>query len=235
MCGHQCTSALVGNPRAGRRGAGARSRHAVHLRSRHEVGRLPNLRPGGVLIDVPHVERERRCGDRRRASQGAKVLYEPAFEHDGCWSWRHPEAGREAGPHRGQSPRSSSRALPDLAIQAHVLRAPASSPEDRADALEPECAIPISRTLHTGGLHGRGEECFRTSRRGPHLQRVLRVRCGGGAGRPLHHPWECPFMDRCCRRRAPRHRDPLPAVEGRRDEYRERGFGTILDLPGTKS
>ncbi len=51
----------------------------------HEVGRLAQQYvPGGVLIDVRHTERERRLRETAEALRnGAKILYEPAFEHDG--------------------------------------------------------------------------------------------------------------------------------------------------------
>ncbi len=51
----------------------------------HEVGRLAQTYvPGGILINVPYTERQRRLDETAAALRnGAKVLYEPAFEHDG--------------------------------------------------------------------------------------------------------------------------------------------------------
>ncbi len=93
----------------------------------HEVGRLAQTYvPGGVLIDVPHLERERRLRETAEAVRGgAGVLYEPAFEHDGViivadilqrirggWNLIEVKSTTSVKPQH----------LPDVAIQVHVLR-----------------------------------------------------------------------------------------------------------------
>ena len=207
-----------------------------------EVGELARTYvPGGVLIDVPHVERERRLRETAGAlKSGAKVLYEPAFEHDrvlvladilkrerGGWTLIEVKSSTKLKPEH----------LPDLAVQAHVLRG-AGIKVLRTELmhLNRECRHPDLSNLFTRedcteeveevlpGIPGE----VRT------LQRVLRGPLPEvEPGDHCTEPWECPFMDRCWPE-PPRH-----AIETlyrlsryRRDEYREQGFGTILDLPG---
>ncbi|MCZ6695470.1 MAG: Dna2/Cas4 domain-containing protein, partial [Acidobacteria bacterium] len=92
----------------------------------HEVGRVAQTYvPGGVLIDVPHTERQRRLQTTDAALRdGATVLYEPAFEHDGVvavvdilertrggWNLIEVKSTTKMKPQH----------LPDVAVQTYVL------------------------------------------------------------------------------------------------------------------
>ena len=82
--------------------------------------------PGGVLIDVPHEERDRRLRETEEALKGgAKILYEAAFEHDGVMVLA-DILKRDRGGWTLIEVKSSTKVkpehLPDLAVQAHVLQ-----------------------------------------------------------------------------------------------------------------
>ncbi len=92
-----------------------------------EVGELARTYvPGGVLIDVPHEEPERRLRETAEALRaGAKVLYEAAIEHDGVMvlpdilergrpGWNLIEVKSTTGV--------KDQHYDDVAVQAHVLR-----------------------------------------------------------------------------------------------------------------
>ena len=92
-----------------------------------EVGELARTYvPGGVLIDVPHEEPERRLRETAEALRaGAKVLYEAAIEHDGVMvladilergrqGWNIIEVKSTTGV--------KDQHYDDVAVQAHVLR-----------------------------------------------------------------------------------------------------------------
>ena len=77
-CGGRCTSRR-------RAGVGGDPEVRFILDRGTEVGELARTYvPGGVLIDVPHEEPERRLRETAEALRaGAKVLYEATIEHDG--------------------------------------------------------------------------------------------------------------------------------------------------------
>ena len=81
MCGHQCPKRLwweIHEPDAEELEIDPATQFIFDRG--HEVGELArSYVPGGVLIDVPHPERERRLRKTAAAlKSGAKVLYEPA-------------------------------------------------------------------------------------------------------------------------------------------------------------
>ena len=92
----------------------------------HEVGRLAQTYvPGGVLIDVPHTERERRLRETAEALRGgAKVLYEPAFEHDGVLVLADILERRRGGWNLIEvksTTRIKPQHFPDLAVQSRLF------------------------------------------------------------------------------------------------------------------
>ncbi len=206
-----------------------------------EVGELARTYvPGGVLIDVPHRERERRLRETAEAVRnGARVLYEPAFEHDGVLILA-DILRRGRGGWTLIEVKSSTRRKPehlfDLAIQAHVLRG-AGVELERMELmhLSRECRFPALSDLFTRedctdeveGLLPRIPVEVRTQKkalRGP-LPTI-------GPGDHCTDPYECPFLSRCWPE-PPRHDIGTLYRLGTamREDYREQGFRTLLDLP----
>jgi len=159
MCGHQCHKRLwweIHEPGAEELEPDPATQF-IFDRGQRGGSAGPDLRPGGVLIDVPHEERGRRLRETAGALRnGAKVLYEPAFEHDGVlvladilkrgrggWTLIEVKSSTKLKPEH----------LPDLAIQAHVLRG-AGIQVQRAELMHLKPGMPPSRSLeplHAGG------------------------------------------------------------------------------------
>ena len=207
----------------------------------HHVGRVAQTYvPDGVLIDVPYRERERRLRATAEALKaGARVLYEAAFEHDNVlvvadiierdrkgWKLIEVKSSTKVKPEH----------LPDVAIQAHVLRG-AGLDVRRTELmhLNRECRYPDLPSLFER------EDCT------PEMEVLLedvpddvraQLRALNGplpkvaTGDHCYEPYECPFIGRCWP-------DPPPhAIEtlyrlgaAQRDRYESRGYRTILDLP----
>jgi hypothetical protein len=207
----------------------------------HEVGRLAQTYvPGGVLIDVPHRERGRRLRETAGALRaGARVLYEPAFEHDGVlvlvdilertrggWNLIEVKSTTRVKPEH----------IPDVAVQAHVLRG-AGLQVRRTELmhLNRECRHPDLSNLFerediTAEVRALIDEVPGDIRT---LMRVLEGPLPDVAtGDHCHEPYECPFLDRCWPE------PPSHAIEtlyrlrrADRQAYEEEGYRTILDLP----
>lgn len=198
--------------------------------------------PGGVLVDVDHGDfagRIRATADSM--ARGAKVVYEAAFSADGVFvavdileqvqgAWRVIEVK--------SSTRVKPEHLPDVAVQVHVLRA-AGLTVLGADVmvLNRECRFP-----HLENLFRREDVTQDVEARLPHVAREIRAQRRMLAGplpdvSPGDHcdsPYACSFVERCC--------EPAPefAVETlyrlgkpQRAFLEEKGYATILDLPGS--
>ena len=207
MCGLQCLKWLwweVHEPDAGELEVDPATQFVFDRGT--EVGELARTYiPGGVLIDVPHRERERRLRVTAEALQnGARVLYEPAFEHDGVLILA-DILRRSRGGWTLIEVKSSTRRKPehlfDLAIQAHVLRG-AGLELDRMELmhLNRECRHPDLSNLFTR------EDCTdEVEGLLPMIPREVRAQKKALRGplppiQPGDHctdPYECPFFDRC--------------------------------------
>jgi len=207
----------------------------------HEVGRLAQTYvPGGILIDVPHHERDRRLRETAEALRaGAMVLYEAAVEHDGVMVLADIlERGR-----RGWNlieVKSSTRVKPehfsDVTVQTHVLRS-AGLDVKRAELmhLNQECRHPdlsnlfVREDLTTGVEESIGEVPgeIRT------LKRVLRGSLPKvSVGDHCFEPYECPFMERCWPKEPAHSVGTLYRLSAAaRQKYEKRGYRTIADLP----
>ncbi len=207
----------------------------------HEVGRVAQTYvPGGVLIDVPHTERQRRLQATDAALRdGATVLYEPAFEHDGVvavvdilertrggWNLIEVKSTTKMKPQH----------LPDVAVQTYVLHG-AGLEVKRAELmhLNRECRYPdLSNLFERQDLTPVVEELMDdipTEVRAMH--RMLRGPLPDVAiGPQCHGPYDCPFIERCWP-------EPTPDAIGnlyrlsraRREQYKDDGYESIAELP----
>jgi hypothetical protein len=86
--------------------------------------------PGGVLIDLPYHAYEQRLEATRRAlAEGAPVIYEASFRADGVFVTADVLERQGPGTARGfcltevkSTTSVKEQHLPDVAVQAHVLR-----------------------------------------------------------------------------------------------------------------
>jgi hypothetical protein len=207
----------------------------------HEVGqRAQAYVPGGVLIDVPHGERDRRLRETDEALRaGARVLYEAAFEHDGVLVVADIlERGR-----RGwnlievkSSTRVKDEHYDDVAVQTCVLRG-AGLEVRRAEVmhLNRDCRHPdLSNLFMRGDITGEIEEMVdEVPARVRALKRVLRGPLPEVAvGDHCYEPYDCPFVGRCWAD-PPRHAiGTLYNLRARdRERLEQAGYATLLDLP----
>jgi Domain of unknown function(DUF2779) len=206
-----------------------------------EVGRMAQQYvPGGTLIDVPHHERERRLRATAEAlSSGAKVLYEPAFEHDrvlvvvdilekkrGGWNLIEVKSTTSVKPQH----------YPDVAVQAHVVRG-AGLDIRRTELmhLNRECRHPdLSNLFQRQDVTPEVEELIGEV---PGEIRSLKRALEGSLpevpiGDHCHDPYDCPFLDRCWPEPPPHALATLYRLRSaQREAYEEEGYITILDLP----
>ena len=207
----------------------------------HEVGRVAQTYvPGGVLIDVPHTERQRRLEETDAALRdGATILYEPAFEHDGVLvladilervrgGWNLIEVK--------SSTKLKSQHVPDVAVQTHVLRG-AGLTVKRAELmhLNRECRYPdLSNLFHREDLMPIVEEmlddipaevrAMHRMLRGPLPEVEIGPQC--------RDPYECPFIERCWPEQTPDAIGNLYRLsQTRREQYQDEGYESIADLP----
>ena len=207
----------------------------------HHVGRVAQTYvPDGVLIDVPYRERERRLRETAEALKaGARVLYEAAFEHDNVlvvadilardrkeWKLIEVKSSTKVKPEH----------LPDVAIQAHVLRG-AGLDVRHAELmhLNRECRYPdLSGLFEREDCTAEVEVLLEDTPKeiGAQLRALNGPLPKVATGDHCFEPYECPFIGRCWP-------DPPPHAIGtlyrlgaaQRDRYVRRGYRTILDLP----
>ena len=210
----------------------------------HEVGRLAQTYvPGGVLIDVPHHERDRRLRETAEALRaGARVLYEAAVEHDGVmvladilersrrgWNLIEVKSSTKVKPEH----------LSDVTVQTHVLRS-AGLDVKRAELmhLNRECRHPDLSNLFVREDLTMGVEEFIGEVPGEirTLKRILRDPLPKvGVGDHCFEPYECPFMERCWPKEPAHSVGTLYKLSAAaRKKYDTRGYRTILDLPANE-
>jgi predicted RecB family nuclease len=206
----------------------------------HEVGRLAQTYvPGGVLIDVPHHERDRRLRETAEAlGAGAKVLYEAALEYDGVmvladilqkgrrgWNLIEVKSSTKVKPEH----------LPDVTVQTHVLRG-AGLAVQRAEVmhLNRECRHPdLSNLFVRQDVTSEVEETIgEVPGEIRSLKRVLRGPLPKvDIGDHCHEPFECPFLERCWPKLPANSVEHLYRLSREaRERFKRRGYRTLLDL-----
>jgi hypothetical protein len=207
----------------------------------HEVGRLARTYvPGGVAIEAAPGGRERRLRDTAGAIRsGAPALYEAAFEHGGVLVVADILERDGAGWNLIEVKSSTSvkpEHLPDVAVQAHVLRGSglevrgASLMHLNRDCRHPDLANLFTRADLTSAVE---ERVLAVPRELSAMQEMLRgPRPEVEVGDRCSTPYECPFWDRCWPRPKPYGIETLYRVDGPALEtFAQRGIATLLDLP----
>jgi uncharacterized protein DUF2779 len=207
----------------------------------HEVGRVAqSYVPGGILINVPHYERERRLRETADAMRGgARALYEAAFEHAevfvavdilerdrGGWNLVEVKSSTYVKPEH----------VPDVAIQAHVLRGTGVAVR-RAELMHLNRACRHPDLSNLFAREDVGEEVEALSGGLPEQIRALRRALEGALpeaeiGERCFQPHECPFLKRCWPEPPPHSIATLYRLSrDQREEYESEGYRTLLDLP----
>lgn len=206
-----------------------------------EVGRVArNYVPGGILIDLPHWEMERRIELTQQVLDGGTgVLYEATFAHEGVRVFadileRHPSGWRLI------EVKSTTKVkpvhVPDLAVQAHVLRG-AGLTVTRYELmhLNRECRHP-----DLSNLFEREDISTPVKQALPGIEEEVReqkqVLAGSlpevAIGDHCYEPYECPFVGRCWPEDPPHPIHSLFRLMGnRKEKFKDHGYETILDVP----
>src|SRR4029453_18116132 len=195
--------------------------------------------PGGVSIELAYdAYAERVARTQRLLEHDAPVLYEASFSADGVYvvvdilKWEgHGVRGIE-----GKSSASvKDHHIPDVAVQAHVLR---QSGLDVVSTevmhLNRECIHPdlsnlfvrsdvteVVRAIESNVPRLIGEQMAMLQ--GPLPSVAIGPHCT--------KPWECPLVARCGPTLPPHHVSTLYAMRRRALELDEQGYRTIHDLP----
>ena len=195
--------------------------------------------PGGVLIDLPYnAYADRVMATRQALEGGAPALYEASFQADGVFVA--VDILERGNPGFGLIEVKSSTSLkehhiPDVAIQAHVLRR-SGLPLGRQDLmhLNRECAYPDLGNLFVRSDVTEAVTAVVADIPGV-IARQLEMLQGPlpdvPTGPHCTTPYECPFMARCWSARPPHHVGTLYAMKRRAIELDEQGYQTIHDIP----
>ena len=195
---------------------------------------------GGVLINVPVFQRARRLRATAEAlANGARVLYEGAFEHEGVLvladilertgsGWTLIEVK--------SSTRVKAEHLPDLAIQTHVLRG-AGLAVSRAelmhlnrDCRHPDLSNLFSRQDCTEEVESLLQEVPADVQ--DQMEMLRQTLPGVEPGEHCYAPRDCPFLERCWPEAPPHAIDTLYRLHaGRKRALVEEGYQTLHDLP----
>jgi len=205
----------------------------------NRVGEIArNYVPGGVTIDLPYDAYPERVALTRQALyDGAPAVYEASFRAGGVFV-AVDILKRETRGFRLIEVKSSTSIkdhhIPDVAIQAHVLRQSGLDLEGiEVMHLNRECTYPDLSNLFTRSdvteAAGAVEESV--SRWAAEQLAMLAgpvpdVRIGPHCTTP----YECPFMGRCWPTLPPHHVSTLYAMRRRALELDEQGYRTIHDL-----
>jgi hypothetical protein len=210
----------------------------------HQVGEAARARfPGGILIDLPHWEREARAAATGEAIEaGAPVVFEASFVADGTFA-AVDVLEAVGGGHRLIEVKSSSSQKPehvaDVAIQTHVAEASGV----RVVAAEVMHLDRGFRHPDRGDLFARTDVTAPVRAMLPEVPDEIerqRVALEGSLpevpiGGHCFEPRACPFMARCWPR-DPDHIGKLNGVGPKKTvAYLAQGIHRIGDLPaGTK-
>ncbi len=195
--------------------------------------------PGGVLIDLPHMQiRERVAATAKALAAGARVIYEASFLEDGVF------VSVDILKRRGSSfvlteVKSTTKVkdehLADVAIQLHVVRA-AGLDVRRAEVmhLNPECRFPdLSNLFVRAPVTAQLRTLLRDA---PAQIAALRSMLAGAipevaTGPHCTAPYECAFLDRCWPALPEHHVSTLYRLQRRVETLLAEGCVTIHDLP----
>jgi predicted RecB family nuclease len=194
--------------------------------------------PGGVLIDLPYDAYTERLAATQEALGRVAVVYEAAFVADNVFVSADILERRGAGyclVEVKSTTRVKDHHLPDVAIQAHVLRRSGLN-VTRMEVmhLNRGCAYPDLSNLFVredvtdaveGLLSGVRQEI------GAQATMLGRALPGVQIGDHCSAPYECPFVERCWPVLPPHHVSTLYAMRQRALELDEEGYHTIHDLP----
>ncbi len=207
----------------------------------HRIGELARARvPGGILVDVPHHELEKRVAATAKAlAEGARAVYEASFFEDGIFV-SVDILERQGGGFVLIEVKSTldvkDEHLPDVAVQLHVVRRAGLSAR-RAEVmhLNRKCRHPDLSNL------------FVRENVTPQLRTELRAVAGRAAsmmealagplpkvsiGPHCTTPYECPFLERCWPPLPDYHVSTLYRIRSKRvAELVEDGIETLQDLP----
>ena len=196
--------------------------------------------PGGTLIDLPHDAFERRLARTREVlAEGAPVVYEASFRAGSLYAALDILERVRQG-FRIIEVKSATRIkdehLPDVAIQAHLLR---------------ECGFEVAgieimhldracRFPDLGNLFVRSDVTAAVepllSELPAQVEHQLRVLAGPCPDVPIGAqcttPYACPFLERCWPKRPEHHVSTLYHAGGRASEFEAAGYATIDQLPG---
>lgn len=196
--------------------------------------------PGGVLIDLPYNAYDERVHQTQRAlDEGAPALYEASFRADGVFVAA-DILTREGTGFRLTEVKSTTRVkdahLPDVAVQAHVLRRSGLNVAGTdVMHLNRVCAYPDLSNLFvradvTDAARALEEHvpawiAEQTAMLGGPLPEVP-------TGPHCRAPYDCPFMARCWPTLPPHHVSTLYAMKlPRIAELDGQGYRLISDLP----
>jgi hypothetical protein len=195
--------------------------------------------PGGVLIDIPHDQYDRRLKDTANALKaGASAIYEASFMENsvfvavdilektrGGWNLIEVKSTTTDKPEH----------LPDISVQLHVLqKAGLRIKKAELMHLNRECRYPdLSNLFARADLSDQAQNLLPQVRKEIAAQlRVLRGALPAVTPGPFcTDPHECPFLDRCWPQLPMHHISSLYRIGQKSVDLEEQGFATIMDLP----
>src|SRR5713101_6153757 len=195
--------------------------------------------PGGLLIDLPYNAYDERVAATAAALQrGTPVIYEAAFRASQVFVSVDILEGRSDSAsviEVKSTTRVKEQHLPDVAVQAHVLRqSGVNASRLEIMHLNRACAYPDLSNLFvrmdvTQPAHDALEATPRV------IQDQLAMLAGPlpdvATGQHCRTPYECPFMGRCWPALPPHHVSTLHSAGRRALLLEEQGYTTIHDLP----
>jgi hypothetical protein len=195
--------------------------------------------PGGILIDAPYYEHERRLELTHQALRaGAPVIYEAAVEADGVFVAVDILERRGDAFHLIEvksSTKVKDEHLPDIAVQLHVLRRSGLDvPRAVVMHLNRACRYPRLDNLFTRVDVTREAEAL-LEQIPPEIERQLQMLAGAlpvvAIGRHCDVPYTCPFKSRCWVNVPQHHVRELYRIGLGATELVQAGFITIDQIP----
>lgn len=215
----------------------------------HEVGRVARaLRRGGVLVEWRDGDQTKALADTAAHMRaGTRLLFEPAFQHDGVLVRADILERRPSGAYRLHEVKQSAKVKPpehhcDAAIQAWVLRGAGVKVE----------SVLIQHVdtdfVYPGGGDYRGlfsRQAVDDDIR-PHLKEVPKWIEGARStlegrqprrqtGKHCGEPYDCPFHDHCSSREPPEAKYPISILPGIREPRLEalasEGYRDVRQIP----
>ncbi len=242
MSGRQCPKKLwweVHEPNAPELVATA-DQQTVYDRG-HEVGELARTYvPGGILIDLPYYETQKRVEATARAlDAGAPVIYEACFIADDVFvavDILERNGDRFTLAEVKSTLRAKKVHIPDVAIQLHVVRRSGLQVE-RAEVmhLNRECRHPDLSNLFV--REDVTPLLVDELRAAPARIDALHAVLAGplpevATGPHCNAPYPCPFVGRCWPAQPEHHISTLHAIRATKAVQLEgEGYRTLLDLP----